>query len=294
MPEGAIIYDRAYFDSAEWRNQANDHGGFGRGAAWLDLLALVNQKPTTFACRGIQKAVERGQCAYSKLALSERWGWSQSKVAACLAGWEKTGRVQIETGNDGTLISVLNYDAYQVGLLALIVEQNASRPRTNREQTETEKREEIGSTGNQGEKREGEEEGGGHLPEQVSDEVMLAFGQTFAGEPASGSPPMPSDWVTEFIKRLNGRREFPRDWRRLMVASWRAEFREWTAKAKKTAPAKTAVSASVSAIQMEKELRELEEQVHEDRLANLPRDPKKLEKLKKLRAAFAELKGQNG
>lgn len=67
-------------------------------------------------------------------------------------------------------------------------------------------------------------EGGGV---QVGDDEILAFGRNFKGEAASGAPAMPDDWIYDFLKRINGRRDWPRDWRTFMVACWRTEFRTW-------------------------------------------------------------------
>lgn len=285
MPEGTILMDRVYFDKPEWRDQKNARDGFSPGAAWVDLLALCNQRPTTFEAQGTPVDVARGQCGWSKLALAERWGWSQGKVSARLMAWEKDGRVTVDSNSRRTLITVVNYDAYQTGLLS-----NENQLRTNREPTGTEKGEERRELLYQGEKRE--ERGGDepHLPELPSDELILKFGQDWPGEPASGTPAMPVDWVNDFLRRLNGRREFPRDWKRLMISTWRAEHREFNKKnaAAGTAPGK--VSASVTLIQLEKDLKSLEDEIEQDRQCNMPRDAKKTARAKEMRAQLARLK----
>jgi hypothetical protein len=300
MPEGAIILDRAYFEKPEWLNQSKN-GGFSRGMAWLDLLALVNQRATTAQVRGIQMPVERGECAYSKLGLSMRWGRSQNWVSATLAAWEQDGRVQIrKCDNETTVFFLTNFDSWQTGMFTLLKEQNGeqmeSRPRASGEQKETDKEKEKEVQKVPRGEGEGVEGGAPSFPEQVGDEVMLAFCRSWAGEPATGAPQMPEDWIVDILARLNGRRDLPRDWKRFVVAMWRKEFRTWHGGQKKTAPESGGLSANVAAIaeqkrttELQRAIRELEDEVYQDRQSNLPRDAKKMARLKAMRA---ELQGE--
>lgn len=298
MPEGAIIIDRAYFDKPEWLNQSKN-GGFDRGRAWLDLLAITNQTATTAAVRGIQLPIERGECAYSKLGLATRWGRSQNWVSATLAAWEADGRIQIrKSDNETTVLFLVNFDSWQTGMFKSLCESNGeqmeSKSRASGEQKETEKEKEKDTdTEPRGEgEGEGEEDRSLRLPELPSDAALIAFGAQFPGEPATGAPgPMATEWVTAFIKRINGRREFPRDWKRLMIASWRDEWRsarsENAVLPKKSPP----VSASVTAISLGQELAALERDLEQDRQTNQPRDPKKTARVRQLRAELEQLKG---
>jgi len=119
--------------------------------------------------------------------------------------------------------------------------------------------------------------GGGeeHISESVSDDVVLAFGKNWPGEPASGTPTMDSDWVTDFLKRINGRREWPLNWQRFMVSCWRSEWKTFGEAAKpgfsteKNGAKKSGeTSANVAAIQtgnrrkeVQQRLRELDEEI---------------------------------
>jgi uncharacterized protein YdaU (DUF1376 family) len=138
------------------------------------------------------------------------------------------------------------------------------------------------------------EDGGGtgqsdatHFPESVSDEAVIEFGKKFAGEPGSGTPMMADAWVMDFIRRINGRREWPRNWKRFMVSSWRSEWRKWSTSAKPLTGngnfekngEKTAVSASVRVINLRNELRELEAIDECNRSSDLPPDRKMREKI---------------
>jgi hypothetical protein len=203
MPEGAILLDRMYFEKPEWLGQAKE-AGFSRAAAWLDLLALCNRRATTASVRGIQINLERGECARSKLGLSERWGRSWSWITATLSAWEKDGRIQIrKCDNEMTVIFLTNFDAWQTGMLTLLVlerEQIGTRTGPERDQFGTEKEKEREKYREPRGEGEGEEEPPhGAFPEQTSDETMMDFGRTWPGELASGTPPMAADWVIRFV-----------------------------------------------------------------------------------------------
>lgn len=291
MPDGALLIDRAYFKKPEWENQARE-GGFTRGAAWLDLLALTNQAPTTTLVRGIQLPVERTQCAWSKLGLANRWGRSQGWVTATLALWEKDGRIRIvKSDNETTIIQVVNYDAWQDGLLEMLrpkCEQMESRLRTKCEHSETEKGEGRRDTVQyQGEKGEGS------APTLFTFEGALKhFG------PDSGYTP---DQVREQWLYYHAQRD-PQtgDWRkpRGQTGAWslitdpRSELEQALLRFadKKNPSAPNGVSASVTVIQLEKDLRELEESIQQDRQTNQPRDPKKIARRNTLREQLARLK----
>jgi hypothetical protein len=111
--------------------------------------------------------------------------------------------------------------------------------------------------------KEEEAAGSGDFPESVSDDVVIAFGKGWPGEPASGTPAMPEAWIMDSLKKLNGRREWPRDWRRWLVSCWRSDHKTWKpsgigANQKNGAKNSGEVSASVLAIQDGKRVAELQ------------------------------------
>jgi len=128
---------------------------------------------------------------------------------------------------------------------------------------------------------------GEHFPESVSDDLVLDFGKNWPGELATGTPVMASDWVSQFLVKINGRREWPRNWKRFMVSCWRSEWRNFGAaakpglgKEKNGAKNSGEVSASVKAIQdgnRRKEiisrLRELNEEIEALHSAGATIDP---------------------
>lgn len=301
MPEGAIILDRQFFNKDEWLSAAKN-GGFTRGMAWLDLLALTNQKNAEATIRGIRLNVERGECAWSKAGLMSRWGRSWSWITATVKIWETEGRVTVrKSDNETTVLHVTNFDAYQTSLAeALNEEQIGTKKGANRDQLGTERGIGDGITKYQGGMGKGVDDGGaGRLPEQVGDEEMIAFGRQFPGEPATGAPKMPDEWIFEAVVKINGRTNPPADWRKLMVALWRNEFRGWLGGQGKKKPAAgggelspnvLAIQGQVRQRQLEAQLRELEDEVHQDRQGNQPRDPKKIARLRELRAEVEKLK----
>lgn len=289
MPEGAILYDRAYFDKPEWLNQAKE-GGFSRGSAWVDLLALTNQKATTGFVRGIQMPLERSQCAYSKLGLATRWGRSQSWVSSTLAMWEKDGRIRVvKSDNETTIIQVVNFDAWQTGLLSMLTperEQNANKSRADGEQIETEKEKEK----DKDREPRGEGEGlpprlyplvealkhfgsdSGYTPDQVQEQWLYYDAMR---NPETGDWQKPRGATGAMVRITDPRSE---------LAQALMRFAE-----KKKRGATGGPSASVRLIALEDELRELENQVNQDRQCNQPRDAKKMARLRDLRATISEL-----
>ena len=128
--------------------------------------------------------------------------------------------------------------------------------------------------------------------ESVSDEAVFAFADSWPGEMASGTPPMPREWVEQWLARINGRREWPGRWQRCLVAQWRADWRGYVPKVGigngKNAPG---LSANVEAIASQKKIAALAEE--EDALtyelnalaqANIEPPAEKVARLKAVRA----------
>lgn len=81
--------------------------------AWIDLLLLANHRKNSFMIRGIAVSVPRGSVGYSIDTLAGRWKWSKGKVKRWLNVLEKSGQVKLQKSNVTTLISIVNYSAYQ-------------------------------------------------------------------------------------------------------------------------------------------------------------------------------------
>ena len=61
----------------------------------------------------------------------------------------------------------------------------------------------------------------------VEDADLLAYAATWPGESASATPPMPLEWVKEFLKRTRSRVLMPGDLTKAAIAAWRVEHRAW-------------------------------------------------------------------
>lgn len=87
---------------------------FSEGQAWVDLLMI-----TTFDSGFIKTKngtiikLNRGQCGFSQLTLSERWGWSRGKVNRYLKLLENEKMIQQKIVANTTIINILNYDNFQ-------------------------------------------------------------------------------------------------------------------------------------------------------------------------------------
>lgn len=88
---------------------------FCRNMAWVDLLLLANHKPANMMVRGIVVKVRRGQVGYGSVSLAKRWKWSRSKVERFLKVLENEHQIEQQKTNITTLISIVNYDQYQLG-----------------------------------------------------------------------------------------------------------------------------------------------------------------------------------
>lgn len=67
---------------------------------------------------------------------------------------------------------------------------------------------------------------GSVVAECPSDGEVQEFSASWVGEPTSGTPAMDREWVLRWLSRMNARSgDWPRDWRRAMIAAWRTDFR---------------------------------------------------------------------
>lgn len=99
---------------------------------------------------------------------------------------------------------------------------------------------------------------------QVADAEVLKWSAAWPGESASGCPVMDRAWVELKLVQLNGRREWPANWQRWLIACWRGEHRSFHAGEQNHGPKKNApVSASVEEISRQKRIRDLSDEEDE-------------------------------
>lgn len=55
----------------------------------------------------------------------------------------------------------------------------------------------------------------------------MSWATQWLGEPASGTPPMPQDYVVHWLAMANQRSRVMANWQRALVAAWRKDWRTW-------------------------------------------------------------------
>lgn len=109
MNKGWICLNRSLMDSPIYFAEK-----FTRTQAWIDILLLANYEDGVIYVRGNRVEIHRGQVARSKENLADRWSWSRGKVIAYLNELQKEGMIEQQKSNVMSLISVVNYDKYQI------------------------------------------------------------------------------------------------------------------------------------------------------------------------------------
>lgn len=108
--EGWISLHRQLQEHWLWKSKEP----FDKRSAWIDLLLMVNhQKEKVEFDKGLIE-VERGQRITSLEKLSKRWKWSRHKVSDYLNQLEQDSMLVQVRDNKKTLISIENYDKYQI------------------------------------------------------------------------------------------------------------------------------------------------------------------------------------
>lgn len=87
---------------------------FDKRSAWIDLLLMVNHKDSEIDFDNGKMLVERGQRIISLKKLAIRWKWSRHKVSDFLNRLEQEHMLIQVRDNKKTLISIVNYDKYQI------------------------------------------------------------------------------------------------------------------------------------------------------------------------------------
>lgn len=82
--------------------------------AWLHILFSANYKDKRLPFNGEVIIIQRGQFITSQRKLAEEWGCSVVTVRKILSMMEKDGMITLKTDNKKTLLTVVNYDVYQL------------------------------------------------------------------------------------------------------------------------------------------------------------------------------------
>ena len=109
MDKGWIKIHRKILDCSIW----NSREPFDKRSAWIDILLSASHKDLNLMIGGINEKIPRGSFMFSIEKLCDRWGWSRNRVKRFLALLECEQMIETKRTNKGTLISVLNYNAFQ-------------------------------------------------------------------------------------------------------------------------------------------------------------------------------------
>ena len=109
MDKGWIKIHRKILDCSIW----NSREPFDKRSAWIDILLSASHKDLNLMIGGINEKIPRGRFMFSIEKLCDRWGWSRNRVKRFLALLEREQMIETKRTNKGTLISVLNYNAFQ-------------------------------------------------------------------------------------------------------------------------------------------------------------------------------------
>lgn len=107
--EGYILLYRKIIDNPYYFSEPFTHS-----QAWIDMLLIANHKSGYIYKRGVKIEVKRGQIGYDSKSLSSRWKWSRGKVLRFLDELEIDQQIVQQKNNLTTLISICNYDSYQI------------------------------------------------------------------------------------------------------------------------------------------------------------------------------------
>lgn len=108
MAYGWISIHRKIQDNLIWNDKP-----FNRGAAWIDLLLLANHEDRQVLFNGNAIQVKRGKKITSLRQLSERWGWSITKVKKFLNLLSEEKMISYKSDSKKTVYSIVNYEVYQ-------------------------------------------------------------------------------------------------------------------------------------------------------------------------------------
>jgi len=123
---GWILLHRNLYNNWVWKDKP-----FSKGQAWIDILMMVNHSDEKILFNKELVEVKRGQRVTSEVKLSDRWGWSRTKVRNFLETLEKENMIKVDKKNKRrTRLEVCNYNEYQT------LEEIKKQQKNNRKTTE--------------------------------------------------------------------------------------------------------------------------------------------------------------
>ena len=107
MNEGWISLHRKISLNWIWEDKP-----FSKGQAWIDLLLMANHKNRKIPFDNGIIEIKRGSFVTSIRKLSEKWGWSRTKVSKFLQYLNIDNMVTLNSDIKKTAITIVNYDCY--------------------------------------------------------------------------------------------------------------------------------------------------------------------------------------
>lgn len=269
------------------------------GRAWVDLIMLAvdaASAPQKVYVQGTEIVLERGQVGWSQQGLAEEWDRSREWVAGFLKFLKDEGMIKVSAGARGTVITIVNYDAYQTtepatDLAAYSGAYQTTEPATDLAHKGKREREKGNGKGESG-------------PAEIPSDGEVATYCTGYEDLARGVRGIPEGWWSGWLaNQIGNGRPFPRDWQRVMKLAFTADVVSRHPKAvgqssflegKKNAAAISPVTGGRSVAQTRFELaRELEQvrerldACHETTTEPMPGDPAREKELEAQIAALA-------
>lgn len=87
---------------------------YSRGQAWIDIIMMANHQDNQFVLGNELIKVNRGSFITSEVKLSDRWGWSRTKVRSFLELLEKDNMLVKKSDSKKTTLTIVNYNDYQI------------------------------------------------------------------------------------------------------------------------------------------------------------------------------------
>ena len=192
--------------------------------AFVQLILLaVDRKsaPQTFYVRGIPVTLERGQVGWSQERLAAIWMRSREWVTSFLKYAQDQGSIIVKTSATGTVITIVNYDVYQLDDPAAEPTPDqtpnpAAEPTPDQTPNPAHKGKGVMVKGNG--------KGVSDPTDVPSDEEVGAFCAGFV-DLALGIQGIPESWWTGWLaNQLGTGRPFPRHWHRMLALAFKSDF----------------------------------------------------------------------
>lgn len=203
---GSVRVSKRIRNHAVWLREPPSYG-----QAWIDLLLLTNDAPRFVTLNGERFELKRGQLCWSQRGLEQQWKRSREWIQRFIQFLCDENAISVEVTGRKTIVTVLNYDAYQ------------SSEQTSL-QTNEPSGEQTADQSRNGELVIGKGNAEPPLPEIPDDAAIREFCAGFK-DLASGVEGIPEVWWTGWVSmRVSSAHPFPRDWKRAMALAHRSDW----------------------------------------------------------------------